>query len=192
MMKTRTNWKIGTHGFTSVEVLAATTLAASLMVAVLGVLAGIAKKERLLEKGDTEPAWHRVALRQITHDLRQAKTFRSEPGRIILTCYGLSDWSATSPAWYDAEIHYFAVKVNDRNYLARQVWPKDERGELGPAELICEGIDSFTLYPQATDPRQLSSQEELKPLSGGLMPARIRAELSLNGSRVLGQNLVLY
>lgn len=130
-------------GFTSVEALAATALASTLMVAVLGILAGIAKKEKLLNRQISRPAWHEHLSRQLEADLRHARSVRREQGRLILMGHGGTAGAGLTRNWLPSEVHYYVAKLEDQTLLLRQEVPV--AGGLKNAEVLAIGASRLEL-----------------------------------------------
>lgn len=157
--------------FTSVEVLAATALASLLMVAVLGVLGGIAKKERLLERTVATPFWHDQLARQLAADLRHARTLRRQPGRLILSGHGGT--VAGEPTWEETEVHYYAVQTKAAALLLRQEFPAPLAGPPGPPEVLHYGNAQLELVSYYAAPATSSDAAAVEPLRDGVLPSRL-------------------
>lgn len=158
-------------GFTSVEALAATALASAMMIAVLGILAGIAKKEKLLAELSNSPAWHEHLRRQLEADLRLTRKFRQEAGRVVLVGEGGTTGTAGQRTWLPAEVHYYAVQVRDQSMLLRQELPS--LSSAGPAEVMVLGASGMAILPDVTS-ATTGTGGTLEPVPDGPLPARLR------------------
>lgn len=86
-------------GFTLLELLCALTLSTLLMVAMLGVVGGLAKTEKTLDRHLPTPEWHRRLVAQIEQDLRAADELEVIPNGIRLTGFLGSDSKTGSSTW---------------------------------------------------------------------------------------------
>lgn len=165
------------QAFTSVEVLAATALAAGLMVAVLGVLAGIAKKERLLEKSAHTPVWHDHLARQLQADLRAARSFRHTPEGLILSGHGGTDGPAEDPTWLPTDVHFYQVETRGQSLLVRQAVATYRVATGPPPQLMVYGGGRLELFPASIGEtgQTLEGALQTEPLPDGLLPSRVRA-----------------
>lgn len=182
--------------FTSIEVLAATLLAASLMIALLGVTGGIAKKEKLLSKDDSQPAWHDQLVRQIAEDLRQSQTFRSQSDRLALMGHGSRDSQTGNATWLPTEVHYFVVSVGKESVLMRQEFPQTLPSRPGKPEIMCLGIDGIGIgvAGEIASPSggQRSSPAAPNATEEGAIPHRVRIALTNGDAVVLDRSLILF
>lgn len=185
-------WKMShcrsrTMGFTSIEVLAATALASLLMVAVLGILAGIAKKEKVLESSELPPRWHDQIVRRLRADLSSASRFRAEPGRVIFEASAGND--PNHPDWLPTEIHYFVFEAREQSILLRQEHPRIQPAPSGRPEIVCLGADSIVLSAYSGAP---GADSQIHALADGAIPPRLRIVLSEEGNPVLNRPIVIY
>lgn len=169
-----------TNGFTALEVVVATTLASLMMIAVLGVLAGIAKKEQLLaDRADVSPSWQRQFLTSLRRDLESSSTFRADETTVVLTGFGGRRNGV--PTWEPVETHYWIVQAGDRSALMRQVHPLIQPGRPFNPEIVCLGVDKFLLR---ADGQEQPPDAETQSPSDLELPRRVLVQL-LRGERII-------
>jgi hypothetical protein len=187
--------------FTSVEVLAATTLASALMVAVLGILAGVAKKERILEASVPSPSWHDHLTRQLERDLRHARTLKRQPGRLILVGQSGAVNASGQCTWLPVEIHYYGVKVKTKTLLFRQEYPADGLSSPTAPELMVQGASRLEVGPctlaTAIDTSIGATPVPMTPIADGILPPRLQvviyaADAEDSNSILYQRGFVLY
>ena len=182
-------------GFTTIEVLAATLLASALMVAVLGVIAGIGKKEKLLEQSSIPPVWHEHLRRQLEYDLRATDQFRRKSDRLILVGHGGNSGATGQPDWFPAEIHYYSMGTKESTMLVRQVRPVNGLGKLGAPEVILYGATGIDLLAYTASP-QVLDQALISSLPEGMIPSRLEVIVTSRENvaedPLYRQSLILY
>lgn len=176
--------------FTSVEVLAATTLASALMVAVLGILAGVAKKERILDATLSSPSWHDHLTRQIERDLRHARTLKRQGGRLILVGNAGSLNAVGQRSWLPVEIHYYAVQVKSDTLLFRQEYHADGLSPSSAPLLMVQGASRLEIGPGTLAAVNTSDPTPIMPIVDGVLPSRL--QVAIYGDYLDNANSVIY
>lgn len=173
-------------GFTALEVLVATTLASLMMVAVLGVLGGIAKKERLLaERAERMLPWQRQFAHRLSRDLESCSTIQFDGESIVLTGFG--GRRSGMPTWEPVDIHYWIAKVADQNALLRQVQPRIQPSQPFRAEIFCLGIDKFVVVPDGVTQPSAVDASSLKRVE---LPQRLRVQLFSGGKIIFDEAML--
>ena len=125
-------------GFTLLEVLCATLLATMLLVAVLGVVAGLAKAERTLQKSSPAPDWCDRLGSRIERDLGAASTWRPLADGFLLEGVMGSDANGAT-TWTEASVSYRVVGSPLGKVLVRSEQDADPR--VGARlELVVSGV----------------------------------------------------
>ncbi|WP_442483028.1 hypothetical protein [Aeoliella sp. SH292] len=176
--------------FTSVEVLAATTLASALMVAVLGILAGVAKKERILDATLSSPPWHDHLTRQLERDLRHARTLKRQGGRLILVGHAGSVNAMGQRSWLPVEIHYYGVHVKSDTLLFRQEYSADGLSSPSAPELMVQGASRLEIGPGTLTTVHPSNTTPIMPIADGVLPSRL--QVAIYGDYPDNANSVIY
>ncbi len=135
------------RAFTLVEVLAATAIASLLMVALLGIVAGISRKEKLLTSRD-EPAWHAQVKYLLKRDLGSATGYSCAPNSLTLhTC---THRLTASEPWIPVEVVYEVVEVAGKSALVRSERLLQST-EASHSDIVAYGVDQIVLAEAAED-----------------------------------------
>ena len=176
------------YGFTAIEVLAATTLAAMLMVAVLGVLAGISKKQKsLVANTRVPPQWHDGVVKAIRTDLRSAQSLTFSNGTLQLQAG--TDSFATLTSWQPTQISYSVVNEGSYSLLLRTAQGPGAASTNTTTMLVCVGVDEILLCDLNTKPE---SGLQIKTLPDGAIPPRLRLVLTVRGDPILNRIIHVY
>ncbi|MEM8670553.1 MAG: hypothetical protein AAGG48_23710 [Planctomycetota bacterium] len=171
------------RGFTALEVIMATALASLMMVAVLGVLSGIAAKERILgEQEEASPYWHRPFKQRLQRDLEGASTYSQRGDSIVIEGFGGRRNGV--PAWAPVQIHYRIQKAGDQSLLIRDVVPLVQPSEQFPKQIVCLGVDSIQL--EMIDQQESGGSSFTEP---GDEPPRLRVVLFRDNKIVLSERV---
>lgn len=131
------------RGLTAVELLVATTLAAMLLVGILGVLTTLHTHSReLMQDARTQP-WSQLLADGLRRDLSNARQMTVAHNRLVLTGY-LGTRAAGHGTLRAAEVTYQVVSVGDYLCLVRDERPLGEVSNLLPTrQLVATGITHF-------------------------------------------------
>jgi hypothetical protein len=129
------------RGMTAVELLAAASLAAMLLVSVLGVLTTLSAQSReLLRKTATAPWQQRVA-DQLRRDLDNARQLSSSRNRLALSGYVGGSGPLREPNLRAADVTYFVTSTSDATYLVREERARDALSNTTVSrQLVAGGI----------------------------------------------------
>lgn len=144
------------RAFTLLELLAATALAAVLMVVLLQVVASMARGKVVLERdaaADTAP-WQSDLLENLRWDLTNTVEGTAEPGRLRLSGHGSLDRATLEPEHRPVNVSYAVEQRGGRSWLVRRQSPRGGlTNERGWSELVCPNVASFIVEPvEAPDP----------------------------------------
>lgn len=141
------------RGFTLIEMMAATALAAIMMVAVISVVSALARHDTV-SLADTHDADVRHRLTSvIARDLRHAEYFDSEDNRLTLAGPVSLDPVSLSPTHRPAVVTYEVTEYAGRDWLLRtQVDPESRALDNRWAQLVCDGVRGLSIHhgPTAT------------------------------------------
>lgn len=166
------------RGMTSLEVLCATLLATLLMTAVLGVVSGLAKRERTLNKRRPEPAWMRQLASQLSGEFASASEVRMLADGFVLRGPFGRDAKTGVADWRDAEIAYQIVEVDADEVGSALI--RTERDALvtsdkSLSEVVCFGADRLSLTAGPPLPQPLPEGGNLieTDLGSGPLPTSL-------------------
>jgi len=132
------------QGFTMIELLAASTLTAMMMVFVLGSVSGLTVRQKELEKSDRSPSWKNRLVEQLRWDLTNAEIVEVQANRLLLTGFGGRDWKTGNPTQRRTEIVYEVKLTNNHGRLMRHETHVDELTNTNRrSDLMALGIASI-------------------------------------------------
>lgn len=170
------------RGFTIVELLVASALAALLMVGVLRVAASIRLDP---VKSSSQDAWLDRFVDLLRWDLSHARTISRKGGRFTLTGYGFlhqadedqPDDADIASAHRPVSIEYFVAAEEDIGWLIRRQTNLDElTNQSISASLVCGNVVGFELEPDFTAQELASSIVDWGEIPAA-MPSRVRLTL---------------
>ena len=185
------------RAFTAVELLAATALAAALMLVVVRVIGSIGRAQRDVAAGPSD-AWKADLLDTLRRDLANARDVRPEGGRLVITGVGSLDRDTLSPGHDAVTVVYELRSLAGREWLVRHQSPApgDSSGGAGWTELLCPDVSAFAVEVQArrAAPAQASEPSRAKPrrraAPRGGVPARLVVRLTGPGGLRLDEVIV--
>lgn len=176
-------------GFTAVELLAATTLAALLMVAVLGVLQGMTQGQKSLRARETAPAWQARLAAQLEWDFAQAQAIATSADGIALTGLGGRDARSGVVAHRPTQVRYFIAPAGERSCLLREEsWLQSRALSNSTCELVVIGVERLVIgLPPDAATTQPESTVTNAPLAipDGLLPRQLRVALQGSGGQTV-------
>lgn len=132
------------QGLTAVELLVATTLAAMLMVGILGLLTTLNMHCRELMQGTQSKPWGQLLADELRRDLSNARHIAVASDRMVLTGYLGTQGQTHHSTLRAAEVTYQLVKVGDYHCLLRDERPLDSvSNALTARQLVATGIARF-------------------------------------------------
>jgi prepilin-type N-terminal cleavage/methylation domain-containing protein len=136
------------HGFTLIEMLAATTLTAIAMVVVLRVIAGIGQSRSALARQEHRNPWPDSMLQLVRWDIAHAQKMYPTPDGFALEGFGGLDPATRAPDGQPVNIRYAIVPAGGRRWLVRRQTPLNaSAGEEAWSEMICADVQSVQLEP---------------------------------------------
>ena len=183
--KTRRNQLLRRSGFTLLELVAATLLAAMLCVAVMGITANSARQSREIKNQFPARPWLAPLAEQIHWDIVQARSFRVRPDSIELHGFGGRDFTTAVAYHGPTVVTYQIVKDGDVHWLLRKEAHVDDlTSRFFRTEFVCKDVGSIRLSAlsgqsdvgrQPADPLQdlLPPMEEQDLQSEGPLPERV-------------------
>lgn len=164
------------HGFTIVEMLAATALSAVLFVVMFILLSGFGREQRaamIRARADTMP--------QVTDllrwDLVNARQVQCAPGQVMLDGFGALDRESLDASWHrPVDVTYEVRQAGGKPWLVRRQQEKD--GSQKFTELVCGGVSGLRVIPLAiTDGPEPPVQPLKGPTAVMPMPGRLRLQI---------------
>jgi hypothetical protein len=160
-------------GMTLLELLCASMLATLLMVAVLGVISGLAKAEKTLDRHQPPAEWRRRLVSRISNDLRAASSAEPLPTGVRLTGPLGRDARTGAADWTDAAVEYRVEATPLGPALMRVVLLNGGGRHI---ETLTHSIRSLVITgaggaPLAPDTTKAFVNEAI---DGGALPARLR------------------
>ncbi len=157
------------RGFTLIEALASSALAALLMLAGVSVIASLGRSRATLTRDESRTDVRGV-VEMIRFDLANARRIKARPNHVTLTGFGGLDERSLAPHQRPVRITYILKKTGSQTWLVR------EQVELNtPAngnrwtELICAGVETFSIEPiEGSGALTAKSRAEV------LLPSRVR------------------
>ncbi len=138
-------------GFSLIEMVLATALAASLMVAVLLARTRVARGRAGRAVAPDDAARERALLAAIETDLLNARSLELGPEGIVIHGYAGFDAATRTIVSTPVRIVYEVRKAGGRRWLVRRQWRGRRAGRPGPAvveaELVCDGVERLGLEP---------------------------------------------
>ena len=154
------------QAFTLVQMVAATVLAAVLMVTALLVIAGLGRERRIAAASEKlEPPIEMMEL--IRWDLVNAREMSTSRGQITLIGFGSLDQQDASPRSHvPVEVVYEVQRAADRSWLVRRQRTEDRRGRgEWSAELVCADVARFGVTEMGETPAPRPRATTTRPTS---------------------------
>jgi prepilin-type N-terminal cleavage/methylation domain-containing protein len=173
------------RGFTLLEMLLATVLAALLMAAVLAMLVGVSRDRRRLTAATNTPR-PQALIEQFRRDLINARTItRSRDGRsIVLVGQGAIDRQSLSCNNRYVRVSYRQIQDNRTPCLIREQEYLDNpaRSERW-SELVAVGVTSFRIIPESADAWPVADQAEMNA-GTTTIASRVRLHIDMTSAAV--------
>lgn len=138
------------RAFTLIELLAATVIAAVLMVGVLVVVAQLGTDQQRLANHPEPEAANRI-IELLQRDLAGATSIATgaPSDSIVMDGYGALSLETQLPTGRAAEISYRIIHIHDSSWLVRKQRPLDEPAEKPWMECVSHGMKHLTITPEA-------------------------------------------
>lgn len=179
--------KLKTVGFSTLEVLCATALSAMLMVAVMGLVAGLSKHERVLRNKSPQADWQRRLSKQLESDVARSWQLALLPDGFQLTGPLGRDAATGTPTWKNACVTYRLVDSPVGRLLVREVANEIQRSTKSHTEIATFNAVGIELCSAAETPVW---QPGHPPLHTTLRPGSLPNELRILVYGPDGQPLV--
>jgi len=132
--------------FTLIETLLATALAATVMVAALGVLTRFRGWRSARAEGDSPRLAAEAAVRAIEADLLAGRTVRLGSDGIEIEGFGWIDPATGAMTQRPAHVAYRVARAGGHGWLIRRQTAPDEAGvQRATDELLCRGVTRIEL-----------------------------------------------
>jgi prepilin-type N-terminal cleavage/methylation domain-containing protein len=128
------------RGFTLVEVVLATALAATLMVAVLGVTASLGRSQRVFAKETAREPDRSATLDLLRRDLSQAQDAKLGNGLLDVIAYSALDPATLEPSQRPARVVYRVETHQAGSCLVREQVPLDQASAEPWKEVVAWGV----------------------------------------------------
>jgi len=133
-------------GFTLIEALAATALAAIMMIAVMSVVSAIARSDKAIDTDTRDDDWRSRVIQVIRQDLQHADEVQSLDGRVILTGHTSLDRKTLKPTHRPAVVVYAISQYAGQSWLVRtQTDPESRSLHNAWAQVVCSGVSGLTV-----------------------------------------------
>ena len=133
------------RGFTLIEALASTALAALLMLAGVSVVASLGRSRAILTR-DAARTEIREVVEMIRFDLANARWIKARANHVTLTGFGGLDPRTLAPNHRPVRIIYTLKKTGSQTWLVREQAGLDAPSSgNGWSELICAGVEKFSI-----------------------------------------------
>ena len=138
--------------FTLIETLAATALAATVMVAALAVLTRFARCGRPSDGADAARNAEEALVSVIEADLLNAETFEPTAGGFVLRGFGRLDDRTNAISHAAVTVAYEVARTDRHSWLLRrQSGPAAGPTDSIRSDLLCRGVEELTLTAAAAD-----------------------------------------
>jgi hypothetical protein len=163
-------------GFTTLEVLCATTLSAMLMVAVMGLVAGLSRHERILREKSPQADWQRRFAKQIEADLERTWQLTPLPDGFALTGPLGREPGSGRANWKTARVTYRLRDSSAGLLLVRELARDPGRSTASQMEIVCAGVAGIELCATSEAPQWQPGQSTLvqTTLQPGAPPNQLR------------------
>ncbi|MEZ6192077.1 MAG: prepilin-type N-terminal cleavage/methylation domain-containing protein [Phycisphaerales bacterium] len=139
------------NGFTLIEALAATALAAIMMTAVMSVVTAIARSDKMEDRTPDQSDWRSRVSEVIRQDVRHAHTVESRDNRITFTGHVSLDRKRLNPTHRPAVVTYSVVQDTGQSWLFRTQTDTEDRSLHNSwSQAVCSGIRGISLTTQST------------------------------------------
>ena len=170
--------QINRCAMTMIEVLCATALASLLMVAVLGVVGGLARHEKTLAQEQVRPEWNRRLEARLAGDLAKAHEVVGLKDGLRITGPLAHEAGTGVSAWRDAVVEYRLRKTRLGWLLLRSERDPQSLGGSAGVEVICAGPSRLVLTEPGDEvDLNQSSQPAVVRLPRGRTPSQLRLRL---------------
>jgi len=134
------------RGFTLIELMVATVLAALLMAAVLGVLKGVTRSQKTLMRGDTAPPWQARLISQLEWDLTNSRSVVPTVDGFQLKGFAGRDFASGAALHGPTTVQYAVRNVAGQLWLVRGEAHLDSLSlDNDSLELVCNRVERIAL-----------------------------------------------
>jgi len=137
-------------GFTLIESLAATVLAAIMMAAVMSVVSGIVHSDKAVHDNTHDADWRRRVIQVIKRDLQHAEEVQTLDDRVILTGYASLDRKTLKPTHRPAIVTYAINQHAGQSWLIRTQTDTESRSLHNAwGQVMCSGVLGISVLTEA-------------------------------------------
>lgn len=144
------------RGLTLLEVLCATALASLLMVAVMSVVAGLARLERTLAEPSDSHQWGRHAARLIAVDMAAADSVSVTPDHLVLHGPLSTGTSIGERTWAEAQVTY-RLEESPLGLVLVRIEQQPPPVAARQIDTLVIGCGSWTLFGSSRDTSPVDS-----------------------------------
>lgn len=144
--------------FTLVELLAASTLTALVMVAVLGIIGGLSARQRELAQYDSNAAWKSRFRQQLQWDLANARAIQILPNAFVLTGFASRDLNSGMATHKATKIVYWCKAVAGHDCLVRTETSLEDPAADDQEEYVCDQVANLVVHLPAADATELDAR----------------------------------
>jgi hypothetical protein len=142
---------------TVIELLAAATLAALLLMTVSATIGSLSTQRRALLRDGVPQPWRQQLLGQLYWDLANARWMESRPDQLVLVGYGGRDVASGFPTQRPCRVVYRVQQVGSRTQLVRDETNLESQSRSDArTELACVGVTRL-------DARLLDESGDIQP-----------------------------
>ena len=177
------------RAFTILELLAATALAALLMLAVLHVIGSVGRTRAAMARWPETGMWRADLLDTLRRDLTGSTGIRYDPAGVTLTGHAAVDRDTLATSDEPVTVVYAVETIAGRSWLCRRQSSRAANGQRAWKELLAPDVTTFAVRPGARGSAVLPQSSAGD--NGQAVPAAVVVEIGGPGESVLSETLVL-
>ncbi len=129
------------RGFTLIEALAATALAAIMMTAVMTVISALAHDDSQAVNDSKRESWQQRMIELVEQDLRYSDSVLDQGDGVLMTGHLSLDQDTLKPTHRPVEVMYHTRKYADKSWLIRSQTDLESRAlDNSWSEVVCSGV----------------------------------------------------
>lgn len=164
-----------TYGFTLIELLASMTLAAILMIAVIGLSSSVARTEKNLQATESTPPWLSQLMSTLQWEFKNAAKVEYKNNTLTITGHGCLESETMTPNHKRVKTTYSLKTVDNIFCLIRMQEELDNLTNRNRStELVAKNIQTFDVQPLQTD--NTSNGQDAKTWQIIIQPANANKE----------------
>ncbi len=128
-------------GFTLIEALAATALAAIMMTAVMTVVSALAHDDSRQANESERESWQQRMIELVEQDLRYSDSVTDQGDGVLMTGHLSLDQDTLTPTHRPVQVSYHIRKFADKSWLIRSQTDLESRAlDNSWSEVVCSGV----------------------------------------------------